>query len=72
MFGHTDIVRFLIAAGAGVIVRSLIAAGAGVNFADARGRTPLDVAIRNSHESIISALIEAGATKGPEADSWGR
>ena len=52
------------------IVHTLIAAGADVNKSNARGRTPLDAAIHYSRDSIIKALIEAGATTGPEAGDW--
>jgi ankyrin repeat protein len=47
--GHTD------------IVRTLIAGGAGVNISNSEGITPLFIAAWNGHTTIFRALVDAGA-----------
>jgi cytohesin len=42
-------------------VRALIEAGADVNKATDNGGTPLVVAVKSGHETVVRALIEAGA-----------
>ncbi len=55
--------------GPDAVVKSLIAAGADVNVKDARGMTPLMLAVSNDHgdPAVVSTLLSAGAKLDPKS-----
>ena len=59
-YGHTDVARLLLEAGAGVDLKSNC------------GRTPLSWAAANGHSEVVESLLQAGAEVDSKDSEYGR